>query len=103
LYCFVAAAAITLPTIIAQKYLSVATGKLTALTSIDSINQKPATKYYTLKNAYVAKQNLKTHFRFETTGKNNETFEFYIDVVCPIFSSPIVNSPQANTRFAVEI
>ncbi|MDB5130050.1 rhomboid family intramembrane serine protease [Mucilaginibacter sp.] len=102
LYCFVAAAAITLPTIIAQKYLSVATGKLTALTSIDSINQKPATKYYTLKNAYVAKQNLKTHFRFETTGKNNETFEFYIDVVCPIFSSPIVNSPQANTRFAVD-
>lgn len=101
-YSFLAMVAIALPTIIAQKYLAAATGKLTALNNIEQISQKPATKYYTIKKAYIGKESAKTHFRFETTGKNNENFVFYIDVVSPVFSSQRTITPKVNTRFAID-
>ncbi|MES2265762.1 MAG: rhomboid family intramembrane serine protease [Bacteroidota bacterium] len=99
LYGFIAAAAIAIPTIISQKYIEAAVGKLTVLDNINLIDKKPETKYYGLKKVFIAKDRAKSHVRFETTGKNNEHLEFYIDVVCPIISSPIAeNIKQGDKR-----
>ncbi|MET3979886.1 rhomboid protease GluP [Mucilaginibacter sp. UYP25] len=103
-YGFIAVVALTIPTLISQKYIATAVGKLTPLTNIDSIDQKPATKYYTLKKVFVSKKNAKFHVRFETTGKNNEYLDFYIDAVCPIFSAEKLEtvSNSTNLSFAID-
>ena len=88
LYRFVAGFAIAIPTIIAQGYIVTATGTLTQLQNINEINATALSKYYKLKTHFVDKRNVAVYHRTETSGKYNETLEFYIDVACPILPVP---------------
>jgi rhomboid protease GluP len=87
LYYFAIAASICIPTIIAQQYIPLATGKLTTLQSIAGIDHTPLTKFYKLRRHYIDKTRIGVHYRSETSGKNNETLTFYIDVVCPVLDT----------------
>ncbi len=84
LYHFAVGAAIIAPTIIAQTYLTTASGKLTVLHNISEISNGPLTKYYELKHYNVDKRHIAVYRRSETSGRNNENLDFYIDVACPI-------------------
>jgi len=53
LYLLIASFAIVIPTIIAQKYLETATGKLTELPNISQIDRYEATRFYKLNKYYI--------------------------------------------------
>jgi rhomboid protease GluP len=82
LYQFAAAAAIAIPTVIAQDYIGTATGKLTVLANVSEISGKPLTKYYELKRYFIDKRHVLVYRRSAVSGKNNECLDFYIDVAC---------------------
>jgi len=86
-YSFIAAFAITAPTIIAQNYMVTATGKLTELDNIEQIDGHVATKYYRLKNYYVDKNDFQTYTTTEVTGKHSEYLNIYVFIVCPLLPS----------------
>nr|WP_294942897.1 rhomboid family intramembrane serine protease [uncultured Mucilaginibacter sp.] len=87
LYYFVSAIAIILPTIISQMFLVTATGKLTVLKIPGAINTEKLTKYYKLQHHFVDTNRMAVYNRFETTGKNNEHLDMYIDVACAIMDT----------------
>jgi membrane associated rhomboid family serine protease len=96
LYYFVAGAAIAITTILAQEYLTSATGKLTDLKAIDQIDRQHLTKYYRLKKHLIDKKHSAFYVRSEVTGRNSEHLTFYIDIVSPILDSAgKYNSPIA--------
>ena len=88
LYQFIAAFAIVIPTLIAQDYLTTATGKLTVLDKIGDLKTQRLTKYFELRQHFVDKRHIAVHERAEVSGRNNEDLTFYIDVVCPILDQP---------------
>ncbi|PWN62677.1 rhomboid family intramembrane serine protease [Chryseobacterium viscerum] len=86
-YQLLACIAIAIPTIIAQKYLVTATGKLTNLNVISELPKKDNTKYYTLKNYYIDKHHIAIQNTVSTSGRNNEHFNMLIYVTMPILES----------------
>jgi len=86
-YSFIAAFAITAPTIIAQNYMVTATGKLTVLDNISHIERHVATKYYSLKNYFVDKKDFQTYTTTEVTGKHSEDLKIDVYIVCPLLPS----------------
>ncbi len=84
-YLAVATVVIGAPTAIAQEYLISATGKLTRLTSISQISRLPKTKYYTLKNLYIDKQQTRPKTIINTSGKYNTNYNMIVYMPCPIF------------------
>lgn len=84
---FLASLAIAAPTIIAQEYLVTASGKLTRLENISQIEKSEKTKYYTLKKAYIDKQNIGIVKTASVTGKHNEDFNMLIYVTLPILEN----------------
>lgn len=88
-YQFLASIAIAIPTIIAQEYLVTATGKLTLLDNISQITQSEKTKYYSLKNYYIDKQNIAVQNTASVTGKHNEDFNMFIYVAMPILENNV--------------
>lgn len=87
LYQLIAAFAITIPTIVAQKYLETATGKLTELPNISQIDKYEATKFYKLKDYYIDKEHISVSKKVEVSGKHNEDLNLRIYIVCPILKS----------------
>ncbi|MDD4970668.1 MAG: rhomboid family intramembrane serine protease [Paludibacter sp.] len=87
LYQLIAAFAIAIPTIIAQKYLETATGKLTELPNISQIDKYEATKFYKLKDYYIDKEHTSVSKKVEVSGKHNEDLNLRIYIVCPILKS----------------
>lgn len=84
---FLASLAMAVPTIIAQEYLVSATGKLTSLDTISQIEKSEKTKYYTLKKAYIDKQNIGIIKTASISGKYNEDFNMQIYVAMPILNN----------------
>ncbi|MEO5776662.1 MAG: rhomboid family intramembrane serine protease [Flavobacterium sp.] len=84
---FILTLGIGIPTIIAQMYLSTATGKLTALDNISQIDSLPKTKYYTLKQYYFYKNDVSTKEDIGTSGKNNQYMDFRLYCVVPILKT----------------
>ncbi|MBV4358616.1 rhomboid family intramembrane serine protease [Pinibacter aurantiacus] len=82
---FIAVLAIAAPTIISQEYLEKATGKLTALKSIDQYNDSTATKYYSLQNRYIDKAHVSVYPVSNVSGKSNGTLTFSIFVAMPLY------------------
>jgi hypothetical protein len=74
-------------TIIAQEYLSTATGKLTSLKTISDIQKHEKTKYYTLQKKYIDKKNYGAIRVSDVSGKNNEHFNMFIYVAMPILET----------------
>jgi len=87
LYIFIAGFAIAIPTIIAQSYLQTASGILTKLDNISEIEKQGATKYYSLKDFYIDKNNIGVKSSFDVSGKNNEYFNMNLFSALPILNS----------------
>lgn len=87
LYLVIVIFSILAPTVFAQKYLVKATGKLTHLESINSINNFEQTKYYSLKNYFIDKKNVGILTDCNVSGKNSSQFNMNIYLVLPIFES----------------
>jgi len=87
-YLFFAGFAIAIPTVFAQSYLQTATGKLTQLQSINHINEKEATKYYTLKNYYIDKKHIGVESTITISGKSHSNYDMRLYFVLPILATP---------------
>ncbi|HEX4372356.1 MAG TPA: rhomboid family intramembrane serine protease, partial [Puia sp.] len=87
LYIFIAGFAIAAPVIIAQSYLQTASGKLTKLDNIGQIEKQSVTKYYSLKNFYIDKNNIGVRSSFDVSGKNNESLNMNLFIALPILNS----------------
>lgn len=81
-------AGLAVPTIIAQNYISTATGKITVLDTITQIDHTPKTKYYELKEYLLYKGGASAKENIETSGKNNQNLDFEIYFVIPILEKP---------------
>jgi len=86
-YLFLASITIIMPTAFAQQYLITATSKLTQLDNITQISQYDKTKYYSLKNCYIDKQNIAVQNTTSVTGKFNADFNMYIYIAMPILEN----------------
>lgn len=75
------------PTIVAQNYLSTATGKLTHLEHINNFTNVPKTKYYTLDNYYISREQASFIRNSEVTGKYGTKLNFYLYCVQPILKT----------------
>lgn len=87
-YQFLAAMAITFPTIVAQEYVSTATGKLTQLHTINQFEKKEITKYYSIDQYYIDKHNIGIVNTATVSGKHNEDLNLLIYIALPILSNP---------------
>ena len=85
LYYIVAAMLAGAPTMILQDYLYKTTGEMTSLESINEITTVKGTKYYTLANCYMDKQNAAAQAAFNTSGRHNEDFVMHLYFVVPIW------------------
>jgi membrane associated rhomboid family serine protease len=94
-YQAIALAVIGVPMCIAQQYLITATGTLTALHSIDEIDQREKTKYYTLDQYALETSQLNYVPRFEIAGKYDEDFVMYLYFTIPILVSEYQTMDQA--------
>jgi len=73
-------------TMIAQAYLETATGKMTQLDNINTINNHEATKYYSLQNGYyIDKDHAGIYSSSKVSGKHNEDLTYCVHYVLPIF------------------
>lgn len=87
LYVFVAVAAIAVPTIIAQSYITTATGKLTDLETVRKANRWQTTKYYTVHNYFVDKGHASVHIKADVSGKRNENLNFRLSFASPLYDA----------------
>jgi rhomboid protease GluP len=85
-YLFVAGMAIVAPTLIAQKYIVTATGKLTALQTPREIAGAPKTKFYTLQRHYTDHAHAGVYKTIDISGKNNEYFNMHIFLAMPLLA-----------------
>ena len=83
-YQFIATLAISVPTIIAENYLSTATGKLTKLENITQFKKLPRTKYYSLNTYFIEKSSSNFHSAATVSGRYNDKLNYAIYVVLPI-------------------
>lgn len=96
-YVIVAWLLMACPAIIAQEYMTTATGKLTDLTSINDIRNQEKTKFYTVKDYFVFKKGAKFHPTTKVTGRYNEHLRWNLYIVFPIYETrrQRINPPPA--------
>jgi rhomboid protease GluP len=95
LYVLVAAGTIGATTLITQQYLSVSTGKLTSLQSINQFDNNAKTKYYKLSRYYIDKSNVSIHSTANISGKNNQYLNYHFYLVVPIYESQTDTATRA--------
>jgi rhomboid protease GluP len=86
-YTFILWVAIVVPMLISQNYIETATGALTPLKNISQLDSLPKTKYYSVEDVYIEKNNIGTNSVSEVSGKHNENFDMYIYVTVPMYRS----------------
>lgn len=86
-YQFAAVLMIAIPAIIAQQYLTTATGKLTQLYNISQYEKKELTKYYSLNKYYIDKKNAGIVNTASVSGKHNEDLYLLVYIAMPILNS----------------
>lgn len=84
---FIASLFIALSTILVQKYIATATGKLTQLDNVRQFEQARPTKYYGLKNYFIDKSHAGIQQATTVSGKNNNNLNFAIYIALPVFAS----------------
>ncbi|MBB6609829.1 rhomboid family intramembrane serine protease [Pontibacter sp. Tf4] len=97
LFLLIAWIALSIPVIIAQKYIITATGSLTELHNISDLSLQSKSKYYSLQNYHIDKKRYIPYSSSETSGKHNNDLIFYLHVVLPIIDS------QADTSYATPV
>lgn len=93
LYLIVAGFSIILPSVIAQIYLSSATGKLTKLNYINEIARSKPTKYYTVNDFFIDRQLRGISYTSSVSGRYNTRLDLSIYIACPIYSSNEMDEP----------
>ncbi len=83
-FMFAAAFAIAVPTMIAQEYLTTATGNLTSLDRISEIGSKDLSKYYVVGRMFADKRLQGAAGSVEPSGSNDESLIITICFVCPL-------------------
>jgi len=73
--------------IIAQEYMSTASGKLTVLNSIQDIAQAKETRYYTISNYLIDRNYNSSHFKRAVSGKYSQYLDLSLYIVCPVYDS----------------
>lgn len=96
----VAALAIIAPTIVSQNYLATATGDKTALQRISQINQRPKTKYYTVRDVSFDKASTSVETRITYGGRYNEYLNIAVHLICPLDDSEDTRAPTCNLWLA---
>jgi hypothetical protein len=86
--------AIGAPTMVAQNYMRTAKGKLTTLNKISEIDQKPATKFYALKNHFIDKENKRLKYSVHVTGKTGSRLNLDIYIAAPIRDEAVTVTKQ---------
>lgn len=84
-YLLIAVAAMSVPTIIAQKYLTTATGELTALKTPRKVDRRNTTKYYTIENYFADKDHAALAYSVHESGKRNQYLNFQLYFAVPIY------------------
>lgn len=84
LYWVVIWLSLSIPNIIAQRYLPKAAGKLTKLHIINDIDKHIPSKYYSLDKFGIDKNNVGINTFYSFGGKNRSDYNIYIYVVLPI-------------------
>lgn len=87
LYQFLAAMAIAVPLMVAEAYITTATGKLTILQRPQEFQHKPLTKYYNLSHCYIDKRGVGVHYAAKASGKYNQDLNLHLFVALPIYAS----------------
>lgn len=95
LYFLVAAAIIAGPMIIAQLYLSIATGKLSLLFNVNQVERSEKTKYYRFVNLYVDKKNVADYEERTTGGRRNRNLYFKLYRAVPMYAKAADTSEGA--------
>lgn len=80
--------AMSAPTVLAQSYMTAATGRLTSLKVISDITKVPPAKYYHLTQSYIDKVNAGVVNDAEVAGRMNADFKMYLYVVLPVYDQP---------------
>ncbi|MCB1213581.1 MAG: rhomboid family intramembrane serine protease [Chlamydiia bacterium] len=86
---------IAIPTVIAQEYLTTATGKLHHLERISAINGTEKGKFYTVDQCFISKHDLSAHIETEVQGKHNEHLAAELFIALPIYDSLYDFSPPS--------
>lgn len=86
-YGLIATAVIALSTILAQEYITIASGKLTQLPSIHSIQKGEKTKFYMIQKYFVSKYDVGVHWSAEVTGSHDQNLWLYLFLTLPIYES----------------
>ena len=94
-YQSIATLAMFIPTIVTQGYMQKATGNLTKLETINELNKREQTKYYTVKYYYIDKTNIGVHSSFDISGKHNQDFNMHMYVVLPILVGSEAYKPNS--------
>lgn len=84
-YLILATYGIAATAMVATGWLQTATGGLTALQQISDIDRYPPTHYYTIANAFAAKNAYFTQYNSSTVGKSNRQRRLDLYVVCPLY------------------
>lgn len=79
--------ALTIPLSISQLYLITATGELTELQTIYDIQEVPSSKYYSVKDYFLDKSEIREYLSFEVGGKNNQDFNMNMHAVVPFYET----------------
>jgi len=87
-YRFMAMLLIMAPAILAQRYLVIATGELTALGSIAGIAEHPPSRYYSIQDYHIDKNIVGVHADAVPAGKYDEDLEYRLYFAVPIFDVP---------------
>jgi rhomboid protease GluP len=85
-YCVVFWILFSIPAIVAQTYITSATGSKTSLENIREIDQH-FSKYYSVRNFYLDKNHIGGHSAFNASGKYNEHFDMTLYIAVPMLAS----------------
>jgi membrane associated rhomboid family serine protease len=91
---FIAWFSISIPTIIAQIYLTTAVGTLTHLEHISQIESKPWTRYYSIANLAFAKADARHSIRTWSSGRNSENWNMAVIYAIPLTDSSAGPNPN---------
>ncbi|MFT3750797.1 MAG: rhomboid family intramembrane serine protease [Agriterribacter sp.] len=84
-YSFMIWLLLSVPLIIAQEYITTASGRITTLHSVNDISKTTATKYYKIDLYYIDKSFTGRFPSFDVSGKHNENFNMHLYFAVPIF------------------
>ncbi len=92
----------TIPVVMAQKYVRLAAGRMVRVTTVDEINPGDPFKFYQVAQHLVDKKNRLEYKSSRITGKRRSGVEFSWYVVCPV-KAPLPPPPKRNNAKSLHL